>query len=297
MHLWMSIELLAEHRAQDNRRFVLALADGGRVEAVIYRGDSLCISAQVGCAVGCPFCASGAQGLDRPLRLEELKAQIEMVQGLLDPQEPGIARVTVSGVGEPLHNQGAVEALCGWCAQRDLPLSITTSGGPIRHLQRWICEIPHRGLTISVHAGSEAARAQMVPKGPALEALFSSLREGLANTSNARKKKIALAYLVIAGINDHDAEVDAFIERVQPLGLKTHLYRYNPVPTSDLRGVSMDRYHEIADRIRAQGIQVRRSSQARTRANGGCGTLIAKLRQGEGRRKGLPVLQAEPREC
>lgn len=286
------MELLAEHRAQDNRRFVLGLEDGGRVEAVIYRGDSLCISAQVGCAVGCPFCASGAQGLDRPLRFDELREQIEVAKSLADPQDPEILRVTVSGVGEPLHNQAAVEALCQWCADQGLRLSITTSGGPLHHLERWVTQIGHRGLTISVHAGTQPVREVMVPKGPALDPLFETLASSLATVTNARKKKIALAYLVIKGINDHDAEIDAFIERVAPLGLKTHLYRYNPVPTSDLAGVTMERYYEIADRIRESGVQVRRSSQARTRSNGGCGTLVAKLRARTRSGRSLPVIDS-----
>lgn len=286
------MQLLAEHRAQDNRRFVLGLEDGGRVEAVIYRGDSLCISAQVGCAVGCPFCASGAQGLDRPLSFAELKEQVLVAKSLSDAQDPDILRVTVSGVGEPLHNQAAVEELCSWCVQEGLSLSITTSGGPLRHLERWVTQIGHRGLTISVHAGTQAVRERMVPKGPALDPLFETLALALKQIPNARKKKIALAYLVIKGLNDDDAEIDAFIERVAPLGLKTHLYRYNPVPTSDLAGVSIERYYEIADRIRAQGVQVRRSSQARTRANGGCGTLVAKLRKREAASRSLPVLNS-----
>lgn len=286
----MSIELLAEHRAQDNRRFLLGLQDGGRVEAVLYRGDSLCVSAQVGCAVGCPFCASGAQGLDRPLAPDELSGQVRLVQELLGEQAAKIQRVTVSGVGEPLHNQAAVEAFSHWCVGEELTLSITTSGGPLRHLLAWLTTIPHRGLTISVHAGTQAVRERMVPKGPALDPLFETLREGLGQIPNARKKKIALAYLVIENINDGDEEVDAFIERVRPLGLKTHLYRYNPVSTSNLTGVSMERYYEIADRIKAQGVQVRRSSQARTRANGGCGTLVAKLRQRKPQGTSLPVV-------
>lgn len=286
------MELLAEHRAQDNRRFLLGLRDGGRVEAVIYRGDSLCVSAQVGCAVACPFCASGAQGLDRPLSFSELREQVELAKSLAEPQDPEIRRVTVSGVGEPLHNQAAVEELCDWCAQQGLALSITTSGGPLRYLERWVTQIVHRGLTISVHAGSQSVRERMVPKGPALDPLFETLSKSLGSITNARKKKIALAYLVIKDINDHDSEIDAFIQRVRPLGLKTHLYRYNPVPTSDLAGVSMERYYEIADRIRAQGIQVRRSSQARTRANGGCGTLVAKLRNQSKSVRSLPVIDS-----
>ena len=72
------VTLVREH-AGENRRWEVGLDDGNRVEAVLYRGDSLCVSSQVGCAVGCPFCASGANGLSRPLRFEELTGQVEAV--------------------------------------------------------------------------------------------------------------------------------------------------------------------------------------------------------------------------
>ncbi|MCA9696896.1 MAG: radical SAM protein [Myxococcales bacterium] len=259
-----------------NRRFVISLEDGAAVEAVLYRGDSLCVSSQVGCAVGCPFCASGANGLDRPLHLDELVGQVETVrEALADPE--GISRITVSGVGEPLHNHEAVAAFVAWCRARSIPASITTSGGPLRRLQEWLDPEgpPHNGVTLSIHAGREETRAKTVPRGPALDPLFAVLGQALPRLSSSRRRKLALAYLLLAGSNDDDDEIDAFLDRAVPLGLKVHLYRYNPVPTSDQAQIDDLRYQTVFEHMRGRGLDVRRSSQARIEDNGGCGTLVA----------------------
>lgn len=267
------VELVEEHQGEQNRRFVVRLADGATVEAVLYREDSLCVSSQVGCAVGCPFCASGARGLSRPLAHEELIGQVEAVRALGAP----LRRVTISGVGEPLHNR-AVPGFIEWCRARRLAPSVTTSGGPVKRLRELI-HAHHNGLTVSVHAGTEATRARAVPKGPPLEPLFSVLAEEIPRLSRSRRKKVALAYLVVAGLNDDDAEIDAFVERVRPLGLWAHLYAYNEVPTSAHRGVDRARYEAIYRRMTAGGVRVRMSCKARVEPNGGCGTLVA-LRPG-----------------
>lgn len=253
-----------------NRRFQVELDDGLRVEAVHYRGDTLCVSSQVGCAVSCPFCASGSRGLLRQLRTDELWQQVEVVRSL------GLAvpRVTVSGVGEPLHNHGAVHDFVLRCRQARIAPSLTTSGGPVARLAEWL-ELPHNGLTISVHAGTETTRARMVPHGPALETLFGTLHDGLPKLSRSRHKKVALAYLLLADENDSEAELSAFAARALPLGCQVHLYAYNPVPTSDQRPVSRERYEAAYARLVAHGLKVRMSSQARIEANGGCGTLLA----------------------
>ncbi|PRQ07790.1 radical SAM protein [Enhygromyxa salina] len=263
-----------------NRRYVVALGDGAAVESVLYRGDSLCVSSQVGCAVGCPFCASGANGLARNLELDELVGQVEAVDAALADRGQGAAlgvrRVTVSGVGEPLHNP-AVVPFIEWCRARATPASITTSGGPLRRLRDWLGDDapPHNGISVSIHAGTESTRARTVPRGPALDPLFELLRERVGALSGARRRKLALAYLLLADLNDDDAEIDAFLARATPLGLKIHLYRYNPVPTSNQRQTDDARYEATFERMRARGLDVRRSSQARIEDNGGCGTLVA----------------------
>lgn len=279
------LSILEEHRgprdsgeAISNRRYVVGLADAAAVEAVLYRGDSLCVSSQVGCAVGCPFCASGANGLTRNLAFEELCGQIDLVDARLAElsSELRVRRVTVSGVGEPLHNP-AVPEFVRWCRERGTPASFTTSGGPLRRLREWLSPSAphHNGISFSIHAGREQTRARTVPRGPALGPLFELLGEQVPRLSAARRRKLALAYLVLSGLNDEDEEIEAFVERVRPLGLKIHLYTYNPVPTSDQGRTCEARFDEVFERLRSAGLDVRRSSQARVEDNGGCGTLVA----------------------
>lgn len=255
-----------------NERWLVELADGARVECVAYRGDTLCVSSQVGCAVACPFCASGARGLARGLSLAELIGQVEAVRAL----GRALVRVTVSGVGEPLHNHAAVLEFLAWCREQRLAMSVTTSGGPLARLGEWL-HAPHNGLTISVHAGSEGTRAQMVPKGPALEPLFQLLEQEVPRMTRRRRKKTALAYLACAELNDAPAEIDAFAERARVLQLPVHLYAYNEVPTSRVKRLTRARYEAIHAQLTAAGLTVRMSSRARLEENGGCGTLLATI--------------------
>jgi 23S rRNA (adenine2503-C2)-methyltransferase len=253
-----------------NRRFRVDLDDGAAVEAVHYRGDTLCVSSQVGCGVRCPFCASGANGLQRSLSSEELWQQVAQVRarGLT------VERVTVSGVGEPLHNHRAVGDFVLRCRKERIAPSLTTSGGPLERLREWL-ELPHNGLTLSIHSGTEPTRAKLVPHAPALQDLFALLAQEVPRLSRSRRKKVALAYLLVAGENDSDAELDAFTERARTLMLTVHLYAFNPVSTSPHRPVERERYEQVYARMREAGLLVRMSSQARIEANGGCGTLIA----------------------
>ena len=253
-----------------NQRWLVELRDGARVECVLYRGHTLCVSSQVGCAVSCPFCASGAHGLARPLKLEELIGQVEAVRSL----GHALRRVTVSGVGEPLHNHAAVQAFHAHCRSERLGMSLTTSGGPTARLAEWL-HAPHNGLTLSVHAGSEVMRARMVPKGPNLQALFELLEREVPRMTRRRKRKTALAYLVCGGINDQPDELAQFAERVRPLGLPVHLYAYNEVSNSVWKRVEREAYEAHYRQLTAAGLLVRMSSQARLEDNGGCGRLLA----------------------
>ena len=264
------LTVVREEVSDWNRRFGLSLEDGAQIEAVLYRGDTLCISSQVGCAVRCPFCASGANGLGRSLTEAELHAQLDTVRAL----GHDVARLTVSGVGEPLHAYEAVVPFLRAMHRAGTKASLTTSGGPLPRLVTML-EEPHNGVTISVHAGTESTRARLVPKGPALAPLFSTLEDTVPRLGRNKRKKVALSYLLVEGENDTDAEIDAFAMRVIPLGLAVHLFAYNPVPNGAYARLDRARYEAVYARLVARGLRVRMSSQARLDANGGCGTLVA----------------------
>jgi 23S rRNA (adenine2503-C2)-methyltransferase len=265
-----ALALIPAGRSTFNERWVVQLGDGARVECVAYRGDTLCVSTQVGCAVRCPFCASGAHGLARGLTLEELIGQVEAVRAL----GYALQRVTLSGVGEPLHNHATVLQFFAWCRSERLGVSITTSGGPLPRLREWL-QAPHNGLTLSVHSGSEAMRARMLPHAPGLAGLYEVLSEEVARMTRRRKKKTALAYLLCAGVNDAPEELAAFAERSAPLGLPVHLYAYNEVANSSWQRQAREQYEAAYQQLTAAGLRVRMSSRARVEANGGCGSLIA----------------------
>lgn len=265
---------MEEHQGGDsrNRRFVVELRDGARVEAVVYRGDTLCVSSQVGCAVACPFCASGAKGFARNLELAELLGQVEAVQAL----GVSLSRVTVSGVGEPLHN-GVLLSFIDACRARRIGPSVTTSGGPLSRLPQ-LLRTHHNGVTLSIHAGTEQTRSRAVPNGPQLSSLFGLLREEVPSLSGRRRRRLALAYLMVKGLNDGVEDLDAFAALAAPLeaqGVTVHLYDYNPVPTSEHRPVGRAAYEAAYARLTASGMRVRMSSKARLEENGGCGTLVA----------------------
>jgi 23S rRNA (adenine2503-C2)-methyltransferase len=266
----VTLQLLEPSASPWNVKWPVRLEDGNEVEAVLYRGDTLCISSQVGCAVRCPFCASGANGLGRSLSYDELVAQVDAVESAGHQ----VARVTVSGVGEPLHNAESVVRFLEYARARNTPASVTTTGGPLPRLLELLAA-PHNGVTVSVHAGTESVRARMVPHGPPLGPLVETLAAALPAMARKRRKKVALAYLIVEGDNDDDAELHAFADRVRVLGAPVHLYALNPVVTSQARPTSRARYEAAYALLRAAGLVVRMSSQARIDPNGGCGTLVA----------------------
>lgn len=190
-------------------------------------------------------------------------------------QQPDLRRVTISGVGEPLHNASTVEAFVLWCRDQALAPSLTTSGGPLPTLRHFI-DLPHNGLTISVHAGSEALRQQLVPHGPALDPLFHLVEEVFPRLSRSRQRRLSLAYLLIGGCNDGVEEARAFADRALRVGASVYLYRLNPVAGSCFAPATDDTYARTYETFRQVGLEVRRSSLARIEDNGGCGTLLAR---------------------
>ncbi|TYO99161.1 23S rRNA (adenine2503-C2)-methyltransferase [Geothermobacter ehrlichii] len=253
-----------------NQRFAVALADGLRVEAVWYASGTLCISSQAGCALGCPFCASGRGGLRRNLTLAELEQQVEQARNLgLAPR-----RLTLSGIGEPLHNLATVRRFIETCRARQLPVSLTTTGTPLAKLREAL-RLPHNGLMLSLHAGSTATHRRLVPRGPDYDALWELLDRELPRLSRRNRRRIGINYLLLAGENDSAEELDRLARRLAPHPeLTLHLLVCNPVPDSPFRSPPQESIDAIHTRLRAAGIQVRRANRWRRQQEGGCGTLV-----------------------
>lgn len=264
----------------ENVRMAVALDDGLSVETVYYGSGTLCLSTQAGCAVGCPFCASGRGGLRRSMERGELERQVACARARgWQPR-----RLTLSGIGEPLHNFPAVRA---FVETSELPVSLTTCGGPLAHLEAALC-LPHNGLMLSLHAAEATLHRQLLPGAPSLPTLLETLPRVLSGLPRRARRRFGINYLLLAGVNDRRPQLDALLGILAAMPETTlHLLVCNPVPGSSFRSPSPPAVDAIRAYLAARHRHVRRANPWRRRAEGGCGTLVAG-RQAGGEQRPFP---------
>ncbi len=251
----------------DNIRLIVPLDDGLRVEAVYYGSGTLCLSTQAGCALGCRFCASGRGGLRRNLTLLELQRQVEIAQTRgLQPR-----RLTLSGIGEPLHNFTVVSE---FLRSSPLPVSLTTTGGPLENLAT-VLSLPHNGLMLSLHAGREEVHRRLLPKAPRLILLAECVTHSLASLPRRARRRFGVNYLLLDGINDSRQELDGLLRLLEAWPeANLHLLACNPVLDSPFASPSEEGFAATYRYLAARHPQVRRPNRWRRQAQGGCGTLV-----------------------
>jgi len=254
-----------------NHKFAVLLADGLAVEAVWYPSGTLCLSTQVGCALRCPFCASGANGLRRNLTTDELWLQVELARQCGHT----ISRLTLSGIGEPLHNLATVASFVTDCHRQGLPVSLTTTGAPPERFLDLLA-LPHNGVMLSLHAGTSATHRLLIPHGPDLDTLWPLFTDCLDNLSRRSRRRIGINYLLLRGINDTPNEIAALCERLRHWpDLTLHLLTLNPVPGSNWRSPESEAIAALHKELTDAGLNVRRANRWRQQQEGGCGTLVA----------------------
>jgi len=256
------MELLRTVEGELNRLFIFRLPDGYRVEGVLYRGDTLCVSTQVGCPVRCLFCASGRQGLVRNLRAGEIYGQVR--------ERYPVRRVAVAGIGEPLANWRNVREAFLRFRSEGVKVSFYTCGFPLRNLAE-LLRMPHSGVTISVHTLNADLRRRLMPHAGDPDPLIRFLREALPSMSAGRRKRVALAYLLLKGVNDSEEDIVRLGELAKDLGLGVTLLRYNEV--GSFRSVNDEEYERAFLLLRGLGVKVTLSTRFRRERTGGCGTL------------------------
>jgi len=216
------------------RKYLLELPDGRRIESVriplFDTHHSVCLSSQVGCALGCAFCATGRMGLARNLESWEMVAQLLHIRS--DSERP-ITGAVFMGQGEPFHNYDAViaaaYALCDPAGARvdARRISISTAG-VIPAIRRFTAEGHKFRLAVSLNAAIAGKRAALMPveKGQPLEELVDAIRE-----HGERRGRVNVAYVMISGFNvgEEDAVALGRLFRDVPI-------RLNPIAVNDADG-------------------------------------------------------------
>ncbi len=248
-----------------NKLLIFELKDRFAVEAVHYRGDTLCISTQVGCGVRCSFCASGREGLIRNLSEEEILSQYLLAKELFP-----IKRIAVAGIGEPLANFKNVLSAFLKLKREGLKVSFYTTGFPVSNLLT-LLDMPHNGVTISIHSLSERKRKLLLPYAGSLKHLISVLRKKLPSLTKKKRRKISLAYLLLKNVNDSPEDLTRLGKLAKELDVGITLLYYNQV--GDYEPPTPEEYENAFLLLRSMGVRVTLSTRFRKDKVGGCGTL------------------------
>jgi 23S rRNA (adenine2503-C2)-methyltransferase len=278
--------ILEAHPSGDGAtKVVLRLADGERIEAVHMPRDvksprvTLCLSSQVGCAMGCTFCATGAMGIRRNLSAGEIVGQVlALIRALGPPQAHSITLVFM-GMGEPLHNLDNVHKAIR-ILNHPAGLNISTrritvsTSGLAPAIERLAGMKPRPWLALSLNATTDEARSRVMPVNRAWN--LTRLREALGRWTLAQGEKFLVEYVLMAGENDTLEDADRLADWLGDLrtGHNINLIRMNEHPSSSFREPPEVRLQAFLERLKARGCFVTvRKSRGRD-VQGACGQLL-----------------------
>ena len=277
------------------RKYLLRLTDGQLIETVLMgfegrEGDSratACISTQVGCAMGCVFCATGQMGFTRHLSPGEIVAQVLHVNQVLAADGEKLRNIVLMGMGEPLHNYDhtltAVNILTDHKGLTIAPKHITLSTvGIVPGIRRLADENQPIRLAVSLHGATDAERQALVP--PAKRWPLAELMDACRYYSQKRRRRIFFEWALIQRENDTPQQAHALGQLLQGMEAHVNLIPLNPTTGYDgqpTRGTAVKKFQVILAQYHLPStVRQRRGIDIAA----GCG----QLRQREGRIKQNP---------
>jgi len=264
---------ISEHEGEDGSvRTLLRLADGLTVESVLLPRGGLCVSTQVGCAVGCLFCMTGREGLARNLSTDEMLAQVA-----LGRRRRPVRRVVFMGMGEPSHNMPAVAAALdrlgheGGFGHKNLVFSTV---GDLRLFDRLLAQRVKPAVALSLHTTDADLRARLLPRAPRIAP--EALIDAADRYARATTYPIQLQWTLLEGVNDGDGELARLGDLMQGRHAIVNFIPYNSVDGLAYRRPSLERAREMARTLHRRGVLAKLRRSAGQDVEGACGQLRAR---------------------
>ncbi len=265
--------LRSQHPAADgSARLLIELADGQSVESVLLPRGGLCVSTQVGCAVGCVFCMTGQGGLARQLGSAEIVAQVALARTLRP-----VNKVVFMGMGEPAHNlDNAIEAIEllgheGAIGHKNIVFSTV---GDERVFERLPQGRVKPALALSLHTTKPALRAELLPRAPRITpAELVAQGERYARSTGY---PIQYQWTLLDGINDGDDEVEGIVALLAGKYALMNMIPYNAVEGLPYARPAPERAAAIARELNRRGVLTKLRQSAGQDVQAGCGQLRAR---------------------
>lgn len=262
----------SEHAGSDGSRLLVELADGQMVESVLLPRDGLCVSTQVGCAVGCRFCMTGKSGLIRQVTSMEILAQVVLARRLR-----AVKKVVFMGMGEPAHNlDNVLEAITllgteGNIGHKNLVFSTV---GDLRVFDALPRQRVKPALALSLHTTKAALREHLLPRAPKIapEELIA-LGEQYARDTDY---PIQYQWTLLKGVNDGDDELDAVVRLLKGKYGVLNVIPFNSLEGDDYQRPDPGRIREIVRNLHSRGVLTKVRNSAGQDVDGGCGQLRAR---------------------
>ena len=240
--------------------------------------NTICISSQAGCAVGCPFCATGELGFGRNLETAEMLDQVRHAARRLAARGQRLTNVVFMGMGEPLLNLDRVlEAVAALSDPKRFGLGarhvVVSTSGVVPGIRRLTAMSPQFTLAISLHAARDPLRDVLVPlnrRWPVAEVVAAA-----RDHANATSRRVSYEYVMIAGVNDTDLDADALATLLRGDLAHVNLIPMNPVAHTPWQASRPERVAAFAERLRAGGIGATIRRNRGQDAGAACGQLAA----------------------
>jgi 23S rRNA (adenine2503-C2)-methyltransferase len=267
------------------RKLALALGDAELVEAVLIPDASkrltLCVSSQVGCAMGCTFCATARLKLRRQLRTAEIVGQIQLARGELDTLDAGpemLTNLVFMGMGEPLHNLDellpALEILTSSWGLEISPRRITVSTVGLVPEMRRLLEETRVNLAVSLGATTEEKRRELMPitRKHSLRELLEACR----NLPIPRRRRITFQYTLLEGQNESPEDARRLVSLLHGIPAKVNLIYWNPFDGAEFRPVSREKTEAFQRLLLDQGLHATIRESRGPDIDAACGQLAAR---------------------